>query len=308
MGSVFNAAIVVIMVFLFLPAVPEARMVYLNDGAVLHADAVWRTNGKVTIIVNHEAELTLPEREVNINKTFRSLTTAGKLKASRTVQKKSKPVQEPLSSAGRTPAKLAVASRNASGMPSRGPVTTAAATSPQNGVTVLPVGTSATAAPVTTQPPPPSPAVQAPPPAQAPPVQPAVSSLPTKHPLPGGAEFPVQKISALGMSTIYGLIGGILLLAIILIVSFWKVFEKAGQAGWKSLIPIYNYVVFLSIIEKPVWWIILLFVPVVSFIILIIMHVELAKRFGKGLLYGLGLCFLPVIFFPLLAFGDATYE
>ena len=107
---------------------------------------------------------------------------------------------------------------------------------------------------------------------------------------------------------IFGISAGVLLLIVLMSVSLWKVYEKAGQAGWKSLIPIYNYVVFLNMIDKPVWWVILLFVPLVSVVILIIMHIELAKRFSKGALYGLGLCFLPIIFFPLLAFGDATYD
>jgi hypothetical protein len=129
---------------------------------------------------------------------------------------------------------------------------------------------------------------------------------PVKHPLPGTPLLD-KSMPALPKAAIFGIVAGAVLLFVLLIVSLWKVFEKAGQAGWKSLIPIYNYVVFLNIIVRPVWWVILLFVPIVSFIVIIVMHVDLAKRFGKGALFGLGLCLLPFIFFPLLAFGDATY-
>jgi hypothetical protein len=67
-------------------------------------------------------------------------------------------------------------------------------------------------------------------------------------------------------------------------------------------------VVFLSIAGKPLWWIILLFVPLVNVVCQILMNIAFARRFGKGVLFGLGLCFFPVIFFPILAFGDAVYD
>jgi hypothetical protein len=103
-----------------------------------------------------------------------------------------------------------------------------------------------------------------------------------------------------------GMIVG-LLVAVILIVAMWKVFTKAGQPGWASLIPIYNIFVWTQIVGRPWWWVILMFIPFVNFIIGIILCIDLAKSFGKGVGFGLGLIFLGIIFFPILGFGAAQY-
>ena len=106
-----------------------------------------------------------------------------------------------------------------------------------------------------------------------------------------------------------GFIVIIIQLAIIafLIVSFWKVFTKAGQPGWACLIPIYNLYVLLVIAKKPAWWIIMFFIPLVNIIFLILASIAVAENFGKGAGFGIGLAFLGIIFFPILAFSDATY-
>lgn len=46
---------------------------------------------------------------------------------------------------------------------------------------------------------------------------------------------------------------------VVVIIGLWKVFAKAGQAGWKSLIPIYNYIIWCDIVGRPRWWTVLLF-------------------------------------------------
>jgi signal peptidase I len=66
-----------------------------------------------------------------------------------------------------------------------------------------------------------------------------------------------------------------------LFVGLYKIFEKAGEKGWKGLIPIYNFVVWLKILRKPWWWIILLLIPTISWLMLFILFVETAKAFGK---------------------------
>ena len=98
----------------------------------------------------------------------------------------------------------------------------------------------------------------------------------------------------------------ILVVSLLLIVSMWVVFEKAGEAGWKSLIPIYNAYVLMVISGKPGWWFLLLLVPIVGVIILLLAMLSLAERFGRGAVFGIGLFFLPMIFFPLLAFGGSN--
>lgn len=99
-----------------------------------------------------------------------------------------------------------------------------------------------------------------------------------------------------------------LAVTVVVIAGVWKVFTKAGQPGWASLIPIYNLVVLLNIVGRPVWWIVLFLIPLVNFVALILVSLDLAKSFGKGTGFGLGLALLSFIFLPLLGFGDARYE
>jgi hypothetical protein len=85
------------------------------------------------------------------------------------------------------------------------------------------------------------------------------------------------------------------------------VFSKAGKPGWAAIIPIYNVIVMLEIAGKPIWWIVLFLIPVVSIIMSIIVAIGIANNFGKGAGFGLGLAFLAPIFYPILAFGSAQY-
>jgi ABC-type sulfate transport system permease subunit len=98
-----------------------------------------------------------------------------------------------------------------------------------------------------------------------------------------------------------------LTLTVFVIVAMWKVYVKAGQPGWSSIIPIYNTLIMLRIVGRPWWWLLLLFVPIVNLVIGLIVTYNLAQVFGKGLGFMLGLLFLPFIFYPILAFGTATY-
>lgn len=95
---------------------------------------------------------------------------------------------------------------------------------------------------------------------------------------------------------------------VLVIASIWKIFTKAGKPGWASIIPIYNVIVLLEIIGKPVWWIVLFLIPFVNIIISIITTNEVSKSFGRGAGTTVGLIFLPFIFYPVLAFGSAQYQ
>ena len=95
---------------------------------------------------------------------------------------------------------------------------------------------------------------------------------------------------------------------IVMIVAQWKLFSKAGKPGWASLVPVYNTVVMLEIVGRPTWWILLLLFPCTAPIILVIMAVDLAKSFGKGGGFTVGLILLGIVFFPILAFGSAQYQ
>src|SRR5207247_10439354 len=99
-----------------------------------------------------------------------------------------------------------------------------------------------------------------------------------------------------------------LLVALLLIVAMWKVFTKAGQPGWASIIPIYNLYIWCKIVGRPGWWIILLLIPFVNIIVGIILCIDMAKSFGKGVGFGIGLALLGIIFWPILGFGSAQYQ
>src|SRR4051812_21646288 len=84
---------------------------------------------------------------------------------------------------------------------------------------------------------------------------------------------------------------------VLVFVSLWKLFEKAGKPGWAGIVPIYNAIVLLEIVGRPLWWIVLLMVPCVNFVIAILVCIDLAKAFGKDALYGIGLALLGFVFF-----------
>jgi hypothetical protein len=106
-----------------------------------------------------------------------------------------------------------------------------------------------------------------------------------------------------------GVVGSVIYIAfiVLMIASIWKVYAKAGQPGWACIIPIYNIIVLLKIVGKPWWWLFGLLIPFVNFVVLIIVAIQLAKAFGKGVGFAIGMVFLPFIFYPMLGFGGATY-
>jgi Family of unknown function (DUF5684) len=99
-----------------------------------------------------------------------------------------------------------------------------------------------------------------------------------------------------------------LLIALLVIVAMWKVFTKAGRPGWAAIIPIYNMYVWCKIVGRPGWWVILMLIPLVNIIIGIIVCIDLAKSFGKGAGFGIGIALLGIIFLPILGFGSAQYQ
>lgn len=100
-------------------------------------------------------------------------------------------------------------------------------------------------------------------------------------------------------------------LAVIYIISMWIVFSKAGQPGWASIIPIYNAWILAEVGGKPGWWgLIVCFIGIVPFfgviialVLMIMISIGVAEAFGRGTAFGLGLCFLGLIFYPILAFS-----
>jgi uncharacterized membrane protein YhaH (DUF805 family) len=75
---------------------------------------------------------------------------------------------------------------------------------------------------------------------------------------------------------------------VLMIAALWKIFSKAGQPGWAAIIPIVNTYFVCKVAGRPGWWVILMFIPFVNFIIGIILCIDIAKSFGKGVASGLG--------------------
>ena len=171
----------------------------------------------------------------------------------------------------------------------------------------------------------------------------------------------VNDINGAGAAFLGGMFGTVLtigiILGVILIIAWWRIFEKAGEKGWKALIPIYDlYILFkicgikkwfwvflgatifasiLSCINPPVestvsvsnsvitvtdlsptidwsqhvpYLIGTIFTAIISIAFAIAIAVRLAKAFGKGVGFTLGLIFLSGIFYMILGFGKAKYD
>jgi hypothetical protein len=125
-----------------------------------------------------------------------------------------------------------------------------------------------------------------------------------------------DEAAGLGFAFFCGYFLLILLIAIPTIAGKWKVFTKAGQPGWAAIVPIYDFYVLHTEIAKrkdSTWFIMYILGIVIgclfplAIIALFIVNSEVAKKFGKGGGYGIGLTLLPFIFYPMLGFGDAQY-
>jgi hypothetical protein len=100
-----------------------------------------------------------------------------------------------------------------------------------------------------------------------------------------------------------------LVVCVLVIVAMWKIFTKAGEAGWKSIIPIYNAIVMCQIVGLNPLMILLVLIPGVgSLIFSIMLAINLAKAFGKGGGFIAGLILLAPIFYMILGFGKAQYD
>lgn len=111
--------------------------------------------------------------------------------------------------------------------------------------------------------------------------------------------------AASGISAVYAILS--LAISVLTLVAMWKLFVKAGRAGWKCLIPFYNTYCLYDIAWGNGWLFLLMFVPCVNVVVGIMMLFKLAKAFGQGTGFGFGLLFLNTIFILILGFGSAEY-
>ena len=94
---------------------------------------------------------------------------------------------------------------------------------------------------------------------------------------------------------------------VVIIAAWWKIFEKAGQPGWASLIPFYNLWIIVKIGGKPSSWFWFCFIPFAGIVFAIWNMNMLVKSFGKDEGFTAGMLFLGIIFVPILGFGSAKY-
>ena len=143
-------------------------------------------------------------------------------------------------------------------------------------------------------------------------------------------------LMAMGSLMVLGGIYMVIALAwwILQVAANWKMFTKAGEAGWKSIIPVYgDYVSYKIAWQTTYFWVVFILgiiasvvqgfadpngsntmilmivslIRIIAGIISILYSVKLARAFGKGTGFALGLIFLSPIFMLILGFGDARY-
>lgn len=95
---------------------------------------------------------------------------------------------------------------------------------------------------------------------------------------------------------------------VVSIAGMWKAFEKAGQPGWAAIVPIYNLWIWLKIVGREPWWIILFLIPCVNIVAAVIVALDTAKAFGKDAIFGILMVFFPVVGWPVIGFGSAEYR
>ncbi len=267
--------VLILFMWLMLVGVCLGKQVFLKDGGIIDCQSAWQKGDKVFVKVNRDIVADFNLNEIDLRRTFPGSGTS-----TRHVQRKGKPAPAlgTVKSATSAPAVVKSAPKPAA----------------------LP---ASAAAPVAKEPlpqvaPPTAPAT---PPDKAEMIQKALEMQKTAMPQAGGT----SKAMA-GFSTTLLLV--ILAVCLLIIAGYWMVFQKAGQAGWKSLIPFYNMYILMEISGKPGWWMFLLIIPLVGVVVLLFAMLALARKFGRSELFGVGLLLLPMIFFPLLAFGGSEYE
>jgi len=86
------------------------------------------------------------------------------------------------------------------------------------------------------------------------------------------------------------------------------VFRKAGRPGWAAFVPVYNTIVLLQVVGRPLWWFLLLLVPGVNVVVGIVLMNDLATSFGQGAGFTVGLVLLSIVFVYVLWLGPSTYR
>lgn len=325
MNSLLRNAVLLVCVCLLMAGVCQAREVHFKDGSIIDCESVWRRSDKVVVKINRDTMLEFQQDEVDLGRTFpkaavkprqvRKKKPAGVVRKHRVARASASAASTPVQAAPKAAAPLPAAKPQPAAKPAPSAVTPpaaaplpSAAPQPAAGEPVRPRQEQASSAETAS---PPDTAVQGRNAGQA--AEMMAQAVQSKDPellkkAIDAQQGAMPKLNAAGAGASLTVLLLVLGLILLVIVSMWVVFAKAGEAGWKSLIPIYNMYILLLISGKPGWWLLLLFIPLVGSIFHLLAMLSLAERFGRGVLFGIGLFFLPMFFFPLLAFGGAQYE
>lgn len=291
-------------------ATGHAGTVYMSDGeTTIDCQSVSRQGGKVYVQVNRDILLEFSQAEVDMARTFRQQPGSRKKKSISARPEGAAAVKTAAVATPAKPAEAVEAKAPAATLPAAKPAAPAPAASPNPVAPTAKLMPAANTA-VTAMPAPQQLAatVKAVPAVENSPFPvPLRSMLTPGRPAEGSAIQPIAlPAAAAGMLKTVALV--CLFVLLLMIISLWQVFEKAGEPGWACLVPIYNMVVLLNMAGKPVWWLLLLFIPLVNLIIYLLVFIAVAERFGKGALFGLGLFLFGFIFWPVLAFDGSAYQ
>lgn len=295
----------ILFMWLMLAGVCLGKEVYLKDGGVIDSQAAWQRGGKVFVKVNRDIIAEFNLNEIDLRRTFPKTGSASR-------HQRRKVAASTVTKAA-VPASAQVAPVTVSAVPPKPASLPATPMVPMAKEPVVPAVTPVPTAPVEAVAPPDKAELERRTQEAAKMMTDAVLKKDPelmkkalemqKNAMPqqGGA----VKMGA-GIPVFLSLI--ILAVCLLIIVAFWIIFQRAGQAGWKSLIPFYNMYVLMEIAGKPGWWMFLLFIPLVGVVILLLAMLALARKFRRSELFGVGLFLLPMFFFPVLAFGGSEYE
>lgn len=100
----------------------------------------------------------------------------------------------------------------------------------------------------------------------------------------------------------------LIIVTLLMLIALWLIFVKAGKPGWAVLIPIYSLWVLYTVICDRGTAMFRLLIPFYNIYWAIKSMIKLGHAFGKNNGFGVGLIFLPLIFFCILGYGRSEYQ
>ena len=96
--------------------------------------------------------------------------------------------------------------------------------------------------------------------------------------------------------------------SILVVVSLWRIFQKAGRPGWAAIVPFYNLWVLHDMLYGQGAQMFFLLIPFFNLYWMFKYNIDLAAHFGKTAGFGVGMTLLGVVFYPMLGFGNEQYR